>query len=297
MAELPRVSPVKKESASPEVRAVLDDIQNTMGVPWPPANWRSQAMYPGAMRLFWERLKPAVATQQFLLDSLQITEWAYGDVGKWYRPGYSPSVPESQRQRIEWELDAFQFGNPQLLIQQIALDRMLRGETVGRDEECQPRQQRSAYRQPEIKMVTEREATPQIKRLYGDIKQTLNLPVVNSDYQAMAKWPDFFWPGWDDLKQWRDREEYQHLWLEIAHMGEEAVNRLCPSLSLDQNEVRRAVGDPGEYENLRRMVDMFVHLLPGLIANDTLLRYGIAAGRTVVPPRPEGEPSPGSGGR
>ncbi len=96
-----KVHPAKKQQAPPEARALLDDVERTMGIPWPPANWRTYAQFPGAMRLFWERLKPSVATEGFLEDALGITQRAYREVGKWYRPRFRPSLPPEVRRRID----------------------------------------------------------------------------------------------------------------------------------------------------------------------------------------------------
>jgi len=292
MTNAPRIQPVKKDQASPEIRARFEDIQDTMGVPWPPANWRAYAMYPDVMKLFWERLKPAVATDPFLRDALEITERAYRGASDWYRPGYRPELSADDLRRIEWELDAFEFGNPQLLIQQAALSRALRGETAGQEGGAQPRRQPNAYRGPEISMIDEQQAAEEVKRLYQDIKQTLGLPVVNSDYQALAKWPGFFGPAWSDAKQWRQRNEYRRLQQELGRMADEAAGRLRPAVRLDEREVRDALGEPAEFENLERMVPMFTQLLPGLILNDALFRIAAAGGRPVSAPRPEGAAAP-----
>ena len=141
-------------------------------------------------------------------------------------------------------------------------------------------------------MIDEQQASEPVKRLFQDVKRTLGLPVVNSDYQALAKWPSFFQPAWDDARQWRERDEYRRLQREIAQLGDEAATRLRPAVRLDEREVRDAVGDPAEFDNLRRMVEMFTGLLPGLILNDALFRIAAADGQPVFAPRPEGATAP-----
>ena len=200
---------MQKTDAPPEVKACLSDIQDTMGIPWKPANWENYATYSEVMQLFWQRLKPAVATEAFLRNSIAIAERAILEVNHWYQPDRIDLSP-SERQQIQRELNAFTFGNPQLLIQQVALSRALQGEIVGRDG-TEPRHGASPYRHTEIQLLDEQaveERSPQLQQ-YQDIRQTLGLPFVNSDYQALAKWQTFFLPAWEDVKQWRQRQEYR----------------------------------------------------------------------------------------
>jgi len=288
----PKVQPIRKQQAPPEIRALLDDIQDTMGIPWPPTSWRTYAMYPSAMRLFWERLKPAVASEPFLQEAMRISGYAYREAPSWYKPVYRPDVSEEARRRIQWELDAFEFGDPQLLIQQAALSRALRGQTAGRPGSAEPRRQVSAFRQPEIQLIDEQEAPPDVRRLYEDIKQTLELPLINADYQALAKWPTFLKAAWEDIKEWLQRDEYARFVSDVALMAAEAASRLTPPLRIEPRELQGALPDPGDLENLQRIVQMFTHLLPGLIANVALFRTGIAEGRPIEMPQPERAAAP-----
>lgn len=287
-----KVHPVKKQEAPPEARALLDDVERAMGIPWPPASWRTYAQFPGAMRLFWERLKPSVATEEFLEEALGITARAYSEVGKWYRPRFRPSLPPEVRRRIEWEIDAFEFGNAQLLVQQAALSRALRGSTVGRERPAEPRRHPVGYRRSEVGMVDEQGAPPEVAQLYADIKQTLDVPVLSSDYQALGKWPAFLGPAWQDVRPWLQNDEYSRLLLDLSLMAAEAAGHLTQPLRIAQDELLAALPGPGDRQVLQQAVGLFTHLLPGLIANDALFRLGIAAGRQVAPPRPDGAPAP-----
>jgi hypothetical protein len=97
-------------------------------------------------------------------------------------------------------LNAFTFGNPQLLIQQIALSRTLAGEVVGQEGNANVRRGPNAYQHSEIQLVGEqsvREMSAKMQQVYRDIKQTLGVPIVNCDYQALARWSAFFLPAWD----------------------------------------------------------------------------------------------------
>lgn len=94
---------------------------------------------------------------------------AYQDTATWYKPSYQPTISPKEREKIEWELDAFEFGNPQLLIQQEALSQILEdGNKIVAVFTLSPRPI-SSYRQPEIEMIEEEDALPEIKESYTRI--------------------------------------------------------------------------------------------------------------------------------
>lgn len=280
----PRIHLVRVGQETPEVKGILADIQDAMGIAWPPANWRAYAMYPGVMRLFWERLKPMTATEAFLRDALRITELAYRDVSRWYTPGRRVRLSLEDASRVEWELDSFEYGNPQVLIQQVVLTRVMQGLSSGRKGKVGPRHLPSRYRWPEIQLVDEQNAPGEVPVLYQEIRRVLGLPLVNSDYQALAKWPGFLKQVWEDVARWRTRSHYGRLERELADMGNVAAQRLSPPVMIARTELLDALGDESELENLRQMVQMFTQLLPGLIINDALSRIAVVGGRQVTAP-------------
>jgi hypothetical protein len=268
-----RIEPVDKHTAPPEIRQVLDDVQSVMGIPWPPANWRCYAMYPAAMLRLWDRMRFAVNTGPFLGDAIAIADHAARSMDDWYRPAFEPDIPHHDVHRVQWELDAFNYGNPQLLIEQAALSRALRGEVVGSTDPIPeaPRQP-SPYRHGQLHLVSEEEASIETRALYDDIKRTLNVPIVNSDYQAMAKWPAFLHPAWEDIKPYQERDEFRALSQRLARMADEGADRLHPAVEISTHELHESCGSDEQWDNLRQMVQMFTDLLPGLIINVAMLR-------------------------
>lgn len=280
----PLVDPAQAPS---EIQACLDEIQDTLGIPWKPANWRAYAMYPAVLQLFWERLKPITQTESFLEDAIAITEQVYQDIHDWYQPGYQADVNEAQRRQIQRELNAFSFGNPQLLIQQVALSRALAGEIVGEDGPVEVRRGPNAYRHPEIQCIGEQTAqdrSSELQQVYHDIKQTLDVPIVNSDYQALACWSDFLIAAWEDIKRWRERPEYHLLKQTIVQRAEEAINHLHPTLIIGEQEVRDRLDNPEDFEQIRQIVQMSNHILPELILQDALFHVGLAGAQPITLP-------------
>ena len=281
----PQIQLIQLSQATPEIQTCLDDIQNTLGIPWTPANWRAYAMYPAVMQLFWERLKPAMQTEAFLEDAIAITEHVYRDINDWYQPDYQVDVDQSARHHIQRELNAFIFGNPQLLIQQVALSRTLAGEVVGQDGTAASRRPPNVYRHHKIQLVDEQavqEISQEMQRVYQDIKQTLGVPIVNSDYQALARWSPFFLAAWEDIKPWRERPEYRLLIQDVVQRADEAANRLCPAVWVGEREIRDRLDNPDDFEHIQQMVLMFKDILPELIVHNALFHLGVAGVQPIT---------------
>lgn len=269
---------VEISTASEEVRDCLREIQDTLEIPWIPANWRAYGMFPAVMTLFWERLKPATETERFLEESIALTERVYADIADWYQPGFQSEIEEGQRRRLDRELNAFSFGNPQLFIQQIALRRSLAGEVVGEDGDAEARRGPGAYRHPEIQLVGELQAgeiSPEIQAVYHEIKRTLDIPFVPDDHRAIARYPAFFFAGWEDIKRWRERPEYHLLKQTVIERANEAADRLRPAIVVGEREVGDLFDSPEDFHQLQRTVEMFTAILPELIVQTALFRRGL----------------------
>jgi short-subunit dehydrogenase len=271
--------------APAEVQHCLSEIQDTLGIPWAPASWRAYAMYPAVMQLFWERLKPVTQTEGFLEDAIAITEQVYRNISDWYQPGYQIDVNESQRRQIQRQLNAFTFGNPQLLIQHIVLSRTLSGEVVGEEGHSDKRRGPNAYRHPEIQFTDEQSAqeiSVEMQQVYHDIKQTLSIPMVSPDYQALAHWSTFFLAAWEDIKRWRDRPEYQLLKQTVMQQAEAAAHHLHPAVVVGEQEVRDRLENPEDFERIQQTVQLFREVLPELIIQDALFHMGLTQVQPVT---------------
>lgn len=270
--------------APPESRAVLDQVQDAMGLPWLPFPWAAYARRPAVLKLFWDRLAPVTGNDLFLREALAIAGSVHLGVNPWYRPAEGIRLPSISREppSLLRELDAFEIGLPQLLIQQLALARLLGGHGVGRDGKTVPRRA-VAGRRPDLDFPAWEDLSPPARAAARHIRHAWSLPQAVPEILALAKWPDFLEHAWEEIKAWRPRPEYQGLRRKVADLGEDALERLRPGTSLAPAELRAALEEGDEWpEGLDRVKDQvlsFTLILPGMIVDNALLRQAAAAWR------------------
>jgi alkylhydroperoxidase/carboxymuconolactone decarboxylase family protein YurZ len=75
-----------------------------------------------------------------------------------------------------------------------------------------------------IKMIEETEATERVKKIYGDIKESLGIDFVPNMYRAMAHKPDFLAANWEKIKAVMQQEgKLDRLTKEIIAVAVSAV--------------------------------------------------------------------------
>lgn len=280
---------LRKREAPPELQAVMDDIQDTMALPWLPFPWAAYSRQGAVLDLFWKRLRDLTGNELFLRESLAIAGTVHMGISSWYRPagGIRLAGLDMEPFSLSRELDAFEFGNPQLLIQQMALSRMLRGETVGREGKTVPRARPGPFRWPGLEYPAWEDLPAETSALVRNVRHAWSLPHPVPDVLALAKWPAFLEHAWAELKAWRVRPEYRAMVREIADMGEDALERLRPRTEIREGELGAALEKSGAWpsgvDRLKDQVLSFTMILPGLILDNALLRTAAAAWREPVP--------------
>ncbi len=273
---LPRLQLVPEDTAPPDMAAIYEETRNFLGIPWTAAIFQGYAMYPPLLRLAWAELRPNVVTLEFHADARQLREQAAAAMQALYRPGYDRSQVErwgGDPHRIRAVGETFNYGNPKLLICARAVSRSLEGrrndalreETDLRPAEPPPGEERIRHRR--IDMVDPVNPPAVVAPTFLDIKQTLGLPLVNSDYRALARWPEYLHHAWEDLKATVQSPPYAHACDALALSADAAADRLEEPVTISPDILRREGVPATELENLVRVARLFADLLPGLILN------------------------------
>lgn len=265
--------PISEHEASGAIERVYHEIKQTLRVTGVNLNFRTWGSLGAFLPLIWDTLQPAVETLNFEIaaDSVRAEAGSFGEsLGSLNVPSHDV-LGESQLFQLRGSLDLYHYVNPKLLVFTSAVAMLLRGEEIGREFDSAPdRIARGAPRDMlDMDMEDDQSEEPLIVELYDDIKQTLSLTSINSDYRTLALWPNYLSVAWQQLKPVVKSTAYHRATDQLRTKSRELARTLPYPLTLDLRTLRSANVD---LDKATAMTDSFEQLLPGLIINIALLQ-------------------------
>jgi hypothetical protein len=276
---------VKPEAADPRVRRIFDDTRRTLHLPWIGALFQAYALYPDYLEMAWHELRPALGTRQFAADATAIGNAADQAVARFYTPSYSSrdvAAMNLNLPAIRETINAFHAGNPKLLLVATALQRAFEEGPIGggtgllRPVKEPGETEEERVERATVEMVDDDEASEAVTILYADIQATLGLPLVNSDYRAMALWPDYLTLAWRDIKAHIHTADYETEVRRLSGLAREGVDRFAVPVGATREAAQRAGVPADQLDNLGAILRLFAGLLPGLILNVAMFYRAIA---------------------
>jgi hypothetical protein len=235
----------------------------------PSAPARTWAAFSRLFYAMWAAMQPVAGSRAFELASDDLRARAADLVLTLPALRTGAPVGESQRFQIEGALALYHYVNPKLLLFTVLVRRGLHGE---RTASGQPGATDLAARVPfgaprgmaAMEMVDEEPSDKRLRHLFSDIKKTLQLSSINSDYRTLALWPDYLEPAWGALKPVVQTEPYREAAVALGDHARAAADRFPTPQGFDL----RRLGARGEKtQALADVTDRFERLLPPLILN------------------------------
>jgi hypothetical protein len=106
-----------------------------------------------------------------------------------------------------------------------------------------------------------------LRALYGDIKATVNLPFVNSDYKAMARWPSYLQQAWTSLKPKIAEPAYARARQRLHTRVVDLMDELPFPFHVDRDAARALGMTERDIDELARTTELFQWLISGLMLN------------------------------
>ncbi|AHM60078.1 short-chain dehydrogenase/reductase SDR [Flammeovirgaceae bacterium 311] len=227
-ATLPDITP---DHASEEVKAIYNDIQNILRVPLVNQLFRTLANYPEYLEQLWQHFRPAFSSNSFELEADNLREKALMEA--------LPEIDEAiwQELDIPEQLRDFQdtiyYVLPKLLLAASTFYEAASGSIP------EPRSRRGeapvsntqiaagiAAGTTSVALVDPKTERPELKKLFGDIKQQHGLSLLSSYYRGMANWPPFLEQAWLAIKPLVGNSEYENLKSFIVDQAQMSMRRL-----------------------------------------------------------------------
>jgi hypothetical protein len=275
---IPKISPIPEHLAEPSLKERYEDTKAALQVPWMGVVAMSFARYPRFYATLWGGFRELSASAQFLTACRELRQEAESTrllsapsiLQKLYELGYTePEIAE-----IHAVIEIFSHGNMPYLLIATAARLLLEGNEIGTSRSIsKPAQSRHGPVTGEKLVLMEpHHAERQLQDLYEDLKSTLGLPFLNTDYRALARWPSYFDVAWRSLKPLIGTPTYDEA-VERVHKKAVALALELPNpAGLTSARLVAAVDEDIAAESVLDVVRLFQWLLPGLVVNVAYMR-------------------------
>ena len=277
---IPAIHPVPEYAATGPLADVYARTREGLGVPWMGVVAMAFAHYPQFYDRLWAALEPVAGTEDFrkaCAMTRSVAEEQAARLGphsllpQLVSLGYSPREIDEIRACNE----VFSAGNMPYLLMATLARRLLEGHDWHGTGSMTPARTRPIPA-PKPVLIEPHHADPTTQALYADIRDTLGLPFVNTDYRAFARWPSYFHPAWDDLKQGIWSPGYEAAVTQVHDAALSAVDTLQNAAKLTPADLIEAARRDATLPEVLSVVRLFQWLLPGLATNVAYLRAQLA---------------------
>ncbi len=275
---IPTINPVPEYLVDGRTKELYEDTKNVLQVPWMGVITMALAHYLEFYETLWKAASPMMASAEAVTACQTLQLEIESEVQKLNPPqrhdtlqemGYAPQEINNIKQAIE----VFSHGNfPYALM--ATLSRLaLELDAFPPQSKATPFDQRHAPNvQVPFVLMEEHHAEDQTKAVYASIRENLELPFVNTDYRALARWPTYFRLAWSDLAPIVKTQDYDAVVTNVHHrFVEEAMKLPNPTRTIAQ-DLKQAAERSASINEILAVNQLFQWLLPGLITNVAFFR-------------------------
>jgi len=277
------VAEVSESEATGKTAAIFSDIKSTLRVPLVNLIFRVLATYPDYLQLAWQELKPNAQTVYFEQQSDEIRRYA---VESTRSLGQSPQAPEPAAAALR----VYHYINPKLLLAAGALraatngqQPRLQGLPIGQKRQLRPGVPSDSG---PIDMISPEEVPLKVRAIFDDLQNTMQVPVINSDYRTLAQWPDYLDDAWAALRPVVQKPEYAAAELGLHQIVDESIVALPYRMTLNPHALRQSGLSEQDLDAIREILETFYDLLPGLVLNIAFLSVGVLGHEAIESPFP-----------
>jgi len=278
---IPAIHPVAEIRADARLKAVYEQTKSALQVPWMGVVTMAFAHYPTFYGTLWDGLRTVCESAEFAAAcrALRVhVETAAAPLkparleGELQALGYAEQELDEIRDLIE----VFSRGNMPYLMIATAARLLLEGHEVGRAGRLEPLVRRIASpAAARLVLMEAHHADAPTAAVYRDIKDTLGLPFVNTDYRALARWPSYFARAWADVREKVNSPAYEGIVQSVHAFALESWKTLPVPDRRGSASLRAAAERDAPLDEVLAVVRLFQWLLPGLVVNVACFRAQI----------------------
>ena len=280
---IPAIHPLPEYLAGGATKDRYEDMKSVLQVPWMGVITMAYAHYPSFFDAFWEGLRDLCRSAAYVECSRSLRQFTEAEVAALDPPpiakrlgalGYAPREVEQIADMIE----VFSHGNFAYLPMAAIVSVLLHGGEIEGGSNAPAFEGRHAPDSavPFLLMEAHHADAP-TKALYDDIKQTLGLPFVNTDYRALARWPSYFALAWGDLKPHACTEVHEAIAQGLHERALDFARDLPNPANLTSEALIEAAKRDAPLAEIIEVTKLFFYLIPGLVTNIAFFRHQLSA--------------------
>jgi len=277
-APVPAVHPVPEYAADARLHAVYEDTKSVLQVPWMGVVTMAFAHYPNFYAALWDGLRPLAASREFVDACADLRAHAEAEVEKLEAKSLVDTLKDSgygarEIDAIRAMIEIFSHGNMPYLMIATAARLLLEGHALADGGSVRAYDGRHGpSMQNSLPLIEPHHADTPTVRVYDDIKATLGLPFVNTDYRALARWPSYFARAWGGLAPKVLSAEYEPVVTSVHDFAVARMRTLPNPGGLTSATLVSAARKDAPADEVLNVVRLFQWLLPGLITNVAYFR-------------------------
>ncbi len=292
---------VPEAQAEGRTLEIYSEIKNALGLRYVNVGFQVYGGYPVFLDAFWRMLKPAVETSVFFDLGERLRADAYTRMHNYFDiPDLCAQIDslrfsEGAKQELTDTVDLLLYNNPLLLLMIAAQMLAFEGPVGDPAASRKPASHPIFDKHPVL--LDEESAPPAIKKIFEEMKRAFGMPVVHSDYRAMARFPDFLQAYWSVLKPTIESPLYHQCLNSIRESAWALARELPGPLEMPVSTLEDAGMKEADIASVVRLTELFSHSVSGVVLNDCMARIGLEGGNqlphkmeTPEAPRPEAKP-------
>ena len=281
---IPAIHPMPEYLASGQRAEWYEDTKQVLQVPWMGVVTMAYAHYPTFFGELWRGLRPLCQSRPFveaIRDLRDFVESRSAELNptSLVEPlasmGYAPREIDAIRQMNT----VFSHGNQlYVLIATIARHLLEVGGMQAKADADIVDERHAPDIQVPFVLMEPHHADEPTQAVFEDIKTTLRLPFVNTDYRAFARWPSYFALAWKDLREKAGSEAHERICQDCHDRIAGLVATQLPNPGkLSSDTLRQAAENDASLDEVVQVCRLFQWLLPGLIVNVAYFRHQLEA--------------------
>jgi Halocarboxylic acid dehydrogenase DehI len=273
---------VKESQAERETAEIYSEIKRSLGIPHVNMVFQVFAGFPRFLPLFWNAAQSMLATREFFAGADRLGAEAYTRMHNYFAvPDFRSRIEELQfspgaERELRDVVELYHYNYPVLLL--LCAAQMQAFENP----ETNVRQATSLEQQPQqrdnVILVEEENAPAPTRRIYDDIKHTMDTPFLNTCYVNFGRWPDFLREYWDKLKPIMLTAQYRQHCGAIRDSALALAADLPQPLQLSISDMEQAGITRDDLNAIVQTTEFFVDLESKQTLNMAYTKIGLEGG-------------------